>query len=222
MIESTLVIAPHPDDEILGCGGTLLRRKDEGGRLGWLIVTGMTESAAWSEDRIQERNAEIARVATTVGFDEVFDLRLPPACLDQFPVGDLVAKFSGVFKAFNPTEVLVPHRGDVHSDHRVVFDVSAACTKWFRYPTIRRVLAYETVSETEFGLAKETAFQPNFFVDISIYIEKKLEIMAIYKSELADFPFPRSLRAVRALAEWRGANAGYFAAEAFELLRERQ
>jgi LmbE family N-acetylglucosaminyl deacetylase len=142
--------------------------------------------------------------------------------LDQFPVGDLVAKFSGVFKAFNPTEVLVPHRGDVHSDHRVVFDVSAACTKWFRYPTIRRVLAYETVSETEFGLAKETAFQPNFFVDISIYIEKKLEIMAIYKSELADFPFPRSLRAVRALAEWRGANAGYFAAEAFELLRERQ
>ena len=222
MAGKTLIVAPHPDDEILGCGGTLLRRKAEGGVLAWLIVTGMTEQTGWPAERIQRRDAEIKRVAELVGFDQVFNLCLPPAGLDELPMGDLVSTFSAVFTSFAPEEVFVPHRGDVHSDHRVTFDVVAACAKWFRYPSVRRVLAYETVSETEFGLARETAFQPNYFVDIAAYLDRKLEIMTAYPSELGEFPFPRSLRAIRALAEWRGASAGYLAAEAFELLRERQ
>jgi N-acetylglucosamine malate deacetylase 1 len=222
MAGKTLIVAPHPDDEILGCGGTLLRRKEEGGILGWLIVTGMTEQAGWSVEQIQQRDAEIDRVAGLVGFDEVFNLRLPAARLDDLPMGDLVSAFSAVFASFAPEEVLVPHRGDVHTDHRVTFDVVAACVKWFRYPSVQRVLAYETVSETEFGLSRETAFQPNYFVDIAPYLDRKLEIMTAYPSELDEFPFPRSLHAIRALAEWRGASAGYRAAEAFELLRERQ
>jgi LmbE family N-acetylglucosaminyl deacetylase len=218
----TLVVAPHPDDEILGCGGTLLRRKAEGGTLGWLIVTGMTAEAGWPIDRIQQRNDEIKTVAGMIGFDEVFNLGLPPAGLDALPLGDLVSSFSEVFKSFAPEEVFVPHHGDVHSGHRVTFDVVAACAKWFRYPSVRRVLAYETVSETEFGLCREDAFHPNYFVDIEPYHERKLEIMGVYRSELGVFPFPRSVRAMRALAEWRGASAGYMAAEAFQLLRERQ
>jgi LmbE family N-acetylglucosaminyl deacetylase len=126
-----------------------------------------------------------------------------------------------VFKTFQPEEVLVPHRGDVHSDHRVIFDVVSACCKWFRYPSVRRVMAYETVSETEASLARELAFLPNVFVDIGDFLEQKLDIMSVYQSELGAFPFPRSHEAVRALAQWRGASAGYNAAEAFELLRER-
>jgi LmbE family N-acetylglucosaminyl deacetylase len=222
MLGRTLVVAPHPDDEILGCGGTLLRRKAEGGALGWLIVSGMTETAGWSIDRIRARDAEIASVASLIGFDQVFNLRLPASRLDEIPVADQVAAFSAVFKSFAPEEVLVPHRGDVHSDHRITFDAVAACAKWFRYPSVRRVLAYETVSETEFGLSADTMFRPNFFVDIGQYVERKLEIMSVYQSELGEFPFPRSIRAIRALAEWRGSCAGYMAAEAFELLRERQ
>ena len=218
----TLVVAPHPDDEILGCGGTLLRRKAEGGTLAWLIVSGMTEGEGWSLQQIRQRDEEIAKVASMVGFDEVFNLRLPPARLDELPKGSLVSAFSAVFKSFAPEEVLVPHRGDVHSDHRVTYEAVAACAKWFRYPSVRRVLAYEAVSETEFGLSRETAFQPNFFVDIGVYLERKLEIMTVYDSELGEFPFPRSLRAIRALAEYRGSSAGFIAAEAFELLRERQ
>ena len=98
----------------------------------------------------------------------------------------------------------------------------AACVKWFRYPSVRRVLAYETISgKTELGLSLEAVFRPNVFVDISAYLERKLEIMSIYKSEVQDFPFPRSMRAIRSLAEWRGTSAGFQAAEAFELLRER-
>lgn len=218
----TLVIAPHPDDEILGCGGTLLRRKAEGGVLGWLIVTGMDEQSGWSADRIQEREEEISRVASLTGFDNVFNLGLPAARLETLPLREVVAAFSSIFESFKPEELLVPHRGDVHSDHRVTFDTVAACTKWFRYPSVRRVLAYETVSETDFGLSPETVFHPTVFVDIGKYLERKLEILSVYKTELGEFPFPRSIRAVRALAEWRGASAGYQAAEAFELLRERQ
>lgn len=218
----TLVIAPHPDDEILGCGGTLLRRKAEGGVLGWLIVTGMDEKSGWSAERVRQREEEITRVATLTSFDKVFNLGLPATRLDALPMRELVVAFASVFKSFEPDELLVPHRGDAHSDHRVIFDAVVACAKWFRYPSVRRVLAYETVSETEFGLSQETAFHPNFFVDISNYLERKLEIMSVYETELGKFPFPRSIRAVRSLAEWRGAGAGYQAAEAFELLRERQ
>ncbi|MBX9692077.1 MAG: PIG-L family deacetylase, partial [Cyanobacteria bacterium] len=209
MTGRTLVIAPHPDDEILGCGGTLLRRKAEGGALGWLIVTGMDEQSGWSTERIRQREEEISQVASMTGFDQVFKLGLPAAGLETLPLRELVAAFSSVFESFEPEEVLVPHRGDVHSDHRVTFDAVAACTKWFRYPSVHRVLAYETISETEFGLSSETIFNPNVFVDIGEYLDRKLEILSVYKTELGEFPFPRSIRAVRALAEWRGAGAGY-------------
>ena len=116
---------------------------------------------------------------------------------------------------------MIPHRGDVHSDHRIVFDAVTACTKWFRYPSVQRVLAYETVSETEFGLSKEQAFSPNYFVDISRFLTEKLRLMQIYESEISKPPFPRSVEVVKALAIWRGATSGYDAAEAFELLKER-
>ena len=222
MIQRTLVVAPHPDDEVLGCGGTLLRRKAEGGKIGWLIVTGISEAAGWPAERVRLRDEEIGKVGTAFGFDEVFNLRLPTTHLDEIPTSDLVSAISSVFKAFEPDEVLVPHRGDIHSDHRATFDAVAACSKWFRYPSVRRVMAYETVSETEFGMESGSGFRANVYVEIGAYLEKKLEIMQIYRSEIAEFPFPRSVRTVRALAEWRGSNAGWPAAEAFELLRERQ
>lgn len=218
----TLVIAPHPDDEVLGCGGTLLRRGAEGATLGWLIVTAASEAAGWSAAQVRARRSEIDEVRSRLGFAEVFNLALPPARLDTLPIGDLVKRFAEVFKSFEPQEVLMPHRSDSHSDHRVVFDAAAACTKWFRYPSVKRVLAYETLSETDAALDTGAPFRPNVFVDIGEYLDRKVEAMAVYASEVGDFPFPRSAHALRALAAVRGAAAGYAAAEAFELLRERQ
>ncbi len=217
----TLVIAPHPDDEVLGVGGTLLRRKAEGAELAWLIVTGISTANGWNQEQVERRADEIARVTTMFRFDHVFTLDFPTTKLDRIPVGDLVGAISGVFKAFQPEEVFVPHPSDVHTDHRVVFDAAAACTKWFRYRSVKRVLAYETLSETDFGLGTELGFRPNVFVDIAPYLEGKLKAMDIYASEMAAFPFPRSHEALRALAEVRGVASGYHAAEAFQLLRER-
>jgi N-acetylglucosamine malate deacetylase 1 len=134
---------------------------------------------------------------------------------------DLVGSISDVFKTFEPEEVFLPHPADIHTDHRVVFRAVSSCTKWFRYPSVRRVLAYETLSETDFGLGTDQAFRPVVYVDISNFLTKKLEAIDLYASEVGEFPFPRSHQAIRALATLRGAASGYKSAEAFELLRER-
>jgi LmbE family N-acetylglucosaminyl deacetylase len=217
----TLVIAPHPDDETLGAGGLLLRRKAEGGEIGWLIVTEISVSAGWDLSRINQRNEEINRVIKILGFDKVIKLGFPTTQLDRIPISDIVMAMGTEFESFEPEEVLVPHPSDVHTDHRVVFNAVAACTKWFRYPSVKRVLAYETVSETEFGIGAEQGFRPNVFVNIEHYLERKLEAMDVYSSELGAFPFPRSHDAIRALASFRGASSGFKAAEAFQLLRDR-
>lgn len=217
----TIVIAPHPDDEVLGVGGTLLRRKAEGAELAWLIVTGISTANGWKQEQVQRRADEIARVTAMIGFDHVFTLDFPTTQLDSIPVSDLVGAMSSVFKAFQPEEVFVPHPSDVHTDYRMVFDAAAACTKWFRYLSVKRVLAYETLSETDFGLGTDLGFRPNVFIDIAPYLEGKLKAMDIYSSEMAPFPFPRSHEALRALAKVHGAASGYHAAEAFQLLRER-
>lgn len=221
MTVKTLVVAPHPDDEVLGVGGTLLRRKAAGAKVAWLIVTAISVESGWSAGKVKERADEIERVTELFGFSEVFTLNFPTTQLDQVPMSDLVARISDVFKLFEPEEVFIPHPSDVHTDHRIVFDAVASCTKWFRYPSVKRILAYETLSETDFGLGNNQGFRPNVFVDIEPFLEGKLRALDIYASELGVFPFPRSHEAVQALATLRGAASGFKVAEAFELLRER-
>ena len=221
MAQRTLVIAPHPDDELLGCGGTLMRRVSEGGETAWAIVTGMSGHAGFTPERILQREREIERVSELVGFANVFPLGLPPAQLDRLPLADIVEKLGRVLSEFQPDELLIPHGADVHSDHRITFAAATACAKWFRYPAVRRVLAYETPSETEFSLDPGSRFTPNVFVDIGPFLDRKLEAIGVYESELAPHPFPRNIDAIRARAIVHGATAGFAAAEAFQLLRER-
>ena len=217
----TIIVAPHPDDEVLGAGGTLLRRKGEGSIVAWLIVTSISTMHGFSYENVKQRAEEIKRVAGVFGFDAVFELNFPTTQLDRIPMSDLVTAISDVFKSFEPNEVLVPHPADVHTDHGVVFNAVTSCTKWFRYPSVKRVLAYETLSETDFCLGNTQCFRPNVFVNIEPYLEDKLRLMNIYASEMGAYPFPRSHEAIRALASVRGAASGFQAAEAFELLRER-
>jgi LmbE family N-acetylglucosaminyl deacetylase len=218
----TIVIAPHPDDESLGVGGTILRRKAEGGRVAWLIVTTASAKIGWTKDQLDSRRAQVERVSKLYDFDAVFQLDYLTAELDALPMTDLVSSIGQAFKVFEPTEVFVPHPSDVHSDHRVVFDAAVSCCKWFRYPSVKRLLAYETISETEFGVSTVKGFTPNVFVDIEPFFFRKLEIIRIYESEIGEFPFPRSERAIQAMATLRGATSGFQYAEAFELLRERE
>ncbi len=215
-----LVVSPHPDDEVLGVGGTLLRRKAEGESIAWLIMTSISTETGWSSKVVLQRKDEIAQITEHFGFDCVFELDYPTTQLDQIPMNELVSAVSSVIKEYSPDEVFIPHPSDIHSDHRVTFDVVASCTKWFRSPSVKRILAYETLSETEFGLEPNKRFQPNVYVNIEGFLERKLQAMSIYSTEIQKFPFPRSNEAISALAVLRGSNSGCREAEAFELLRE--
>ncbi|WP_115131490.1 PIG-L deacetylase family protein [Synechococcus sp. N26] len=219
----SLIVAPHPDDELLGCGGTLLRRSSHGESVGWLLMTAITKEKGWSTQRVQSRAHEIAQVreGLSIAPHNFFPLDFVATELDQYPISTLVEAISSVFKTFAPEEVLLPHPGDIHSDHRVTFEAASACTKWFRYPSIKRVLTYETISETDFCLnPTENPFLPNLYVDISDQLDTKLKLLNIYKSELGAHPFPRSLESVRSLSVLRGSQMGVFAAEAFQILRQ--
>ena len=198
-----------------------VERDGDVAKVAWLIVSGISVESGWGAEKVGERDDEITRVGELFRFDETFVLEFPTTRLDQRPMSDLGAGISQVFKSFEPEEIFVPHPSDVHSDHRVVFYAVTSCTKWFRYPSIKRVLAYETLSETDFGLGTDKGFCPNVFVDIEQFLDQKLRAMEIYKSEVGAFPFPRSQEAIRALAAVRGVAAGFKAAEAFQLLRER-
>jgi len=219
----TLVVAPHADDELLGCGGTLLRRRDEGAIVGWLLVTTMQPGRDWKPQTVEARRREIELVRSGLGVlpEHLYELGFQTTELDQISAKVLIEKIAGVFAGFQPEEILLPHASDIHSDHRVVFDAAAACSKWFRSPFLKRVMAYETLSETDFALRPDGAFKPTTFVDITPYVERKIKLMQVYQTEMGNHPFPRSEAALRALAELRGAQSGFGGAEAFQLLRER-
>ena len=216
---TVLVVGPHPDDELLGCGGSILRWKSEGTRVAWCLVTSLHNSPeAQERQRIQ---VEAARKFLGLSASEFFWLAFPAADLDQVPTRELVGRLHDVFLECQPRTLLIPFGNDVHSDHRVVHEAAVAASKWFRQSSVERVLAYETLSETEQAMDSQHAFIPNVFVDIEPWLQPKLDVLGVYQQELEDFPFPRSLDAVEALAKFRGTTAGFKAAEAFMLLRER-
>jgi N-acetylglucosamine malate deacetylase 1 len=216
-----VVVAPHPDDETLGCGGVLLRHKAEGDEIHWLIMTSMNVDAGYNNERIDSRASEIKKVSEAYGFSSAHQAKFLTTELDTLPKKDLVNEVSRYFNSVKPDTVYVPFYNDIHSDHRAVFEAVSACTKSFRYPFLHRVRAYETLSETEFCIEQGHAgFQPNLWIDITGYIDQKIEIMNIYQGEMNEHPFPRSEQNIRALSLFRGARVGVENAESFMSLLE--
>ena len=214
-----LVIAVHPDDETLGCGGTLLKHKASGDEVHWLICTTIDKTNSY----YKTREDELKMVADAYKFNSVNNLRLKTMQVDEYGMSSLIDKISNVINTIKPNIIYLPFKGDVHSDHRKIFEASYSCTKSFRYPFIKKIYMMEILSETEFAPStKEDSFIPNTFVDISAYFEKKIEIMKIFKSEISIHPFPRSERNLKSLATLRGATAGCEYAESFVLLKEIQ
>jgi LmbE family N-acetylglucosaminyl deacetylase len=220
-MNNILCVAPHPDDETLGCGGTLLKHKDNGDKIYWLIMTNILTEEGYDKVKIEERQQEIDNVAREYGFEDIFKLDLPTTKLDIIPKRQIIEAVSNVINKIKPEEIYLPNRSDVHSDHKITFDSVISSTKTFRCPLIKKILMYETISETEFAPPfQDNAFMPNSFSDIFEFINKKLSIMKIYSTELGAHPFARSLDNLKALAMYRGATAGVNYAESFMLLKE--
>ena len=216
-----LVISPHPDDETLGCGGTILKHRDLGDEIYWLIITNVDIKNGWDKDIINKHQKEIETVAGMYGFEKTFKLDYPTAKLDIIPIQEIIESISKVIFEIKPEVIYLPNCSDVHTDHQITFKATYSCTKNFRYPFLKKILMYETLSETEFAPAlPENTFIPNVFVDITNYFEKKLEIFKIYKSEVMAEPLPRSLEVIEAFDKFRGSRISKKYAEAFVLLEE--
>lgn len=219
-MKKILVIAPHPDDEILGVGGTILKNINEGNEVHVVIVTkGLFP--LFNPDIIEQTRAEAKRCHEIVGIKNTYFLDFPSTMLDTTPKYKINAALLEIVESIAPQEVYIPHSGDMHFDHGIVAEAAMVTLRPKYGFSPDAIYAYETLSETGWNLPDaNSSFVPNVFVDISDYIDKKLSALSIYESQLEEFPAARSIQAVSSLAAYRGALANVKAAEAFMLIRE--
>lgn len=221
-----LVFAPHPDDEILGCGGTIARYISEGHEAYVCVVTSprppiYDNAAAIKNGWPHVMYPEIRKAHETLGIKETFFLQFPCVLLENEPRNVVNGKVDEVIRKTEPDIVFIPHFGDMQKDHAIVSEAVMVAVRSKNAYAPQYVYSYECLSETEWNIPHPAnAFVPNTFIDISGHLPKKLEAMKCYVSQLARFPNPRSLGAIEALAKLRGSTAGFEAAEAFMLIRE--
>ncbi|MBQ9387070.1 MAG: PIG-L family deacetylase [Lachnospiraceae bacterium] len=223
---NVLVFAPHPDDEILGCGGTMARHIKDGDEVSVCIVTSgkppvYDDSEAVKNGWPHALYPEVKKSHELLGIKETVFLQLPCVLLEQQPRHEVNAKIAEVVTRLRPDVVYIPHFGDMQKDHQAVVDAVMVAVRPKGAHRVKTVYAYETLSETEWNVPHAgKTFIPNTFVNIEDFLEKKIEAMECYQSQLGDFPSPRSVDALRALAMLRGSTMGAKAAEAFALVRE--
>lgn len=211
-----LIVAPHPDDEVLGCGGTISKHVAEGDEVVLCIVT-KTFPPEWSEDFHESRLVEIEKSRVTLGISKIFSLDFETAMLDSIPQKNVNSKLIDIVEKCNPDIMYIPFKGDLHTDHRVVFE-SCLVSVRPRGHCPKKVLAYETLSETSWG-SHISPFVPNYYVNIEKHLNNKLDAMRAYKSEIKEWPDQRSLESIEIHAKSRGSEIGLKAAEAFMLVR---
>jgi len=193
-----LIVAPHPDDEVLGCGGTIARLGQEGFDIHVLIVT-TAYAPDWSEEFIKNRKREIKEAHRILGVRKTHFLNYPTAKLDTISRKKINSDLAKIIEKIKPDIVFLPFKGDLHHDHRIIFEASLVALRPASF-RIKKILSYETLSETEWGQELYT-FKPNIYFDITNTFEKKVQAIKAYLSELREFPHPRSIEAIEALAK---------------------
>lgn len=219
-LSPALVIAPHPDDEVLGCGGTMARIAAEGGIVDVAVVT-RGYAPRFESAQVDQVRDEAKSAHRQLGVRDTHFLDLPAAELDQLPHADLNAAIARIVSDLKPATIFIPFVGDLHLDHRLVFEAAlvAVRPRGDAYP--RCILAYETLSETNWSAPTlAPAFHPNVFIDISDHLDAKLAAFSCFASQVREFPDERSLTTIEALARLRGSTVTRSAAEAFMLIRE--
>lgn len=215
-----LVVAPHPDDEVLGCGGVMARHAAAGDEV-YVTVVGRGIPEKFSDESVARSRGELVEAHRVLQVTDCRFLDFPVPRLDTVPGHELADALGGLISEWQPHTMYLPHHGDIHTDHYHVHTAGLVAARPLAGCPVRRVLAYETLSETEWARpTPDTVFQPTVFVDIEPFLEQKVEAMACYQSKLVAPPHPRSLETIRSLAHLRGSTAYLAAAEAFMLVRE--
>lgn len=218
-MKNILVIAPHPDDEVLGCGGVMKKYAGAGDHVYVLIVTRGTPKL-YNDERIENVRKEAKEAHHILGVKETIFLDFPAPELDTVPEADISRAITEVITKLNIHVVFLPHRGDIHQDHRIVFNAGLVASRPTGKYSVKEIYSYETLSETEWAAPfADDAFIPTKFINITGQMDFKLQAMKCFKSQLRAFPGSRSLEAIDALAKFRGATVGFERAEAFMTIR---
>jgi LmbE family N-acetylglucosaminyl deacetylase len=224
----TLVVAAHPDDEVLGCGGTMARIAFEGGEVQTIFLTDGESSRYFAEDiesrelslRIQSRIKAADAAAKILGSLPPKFLNFPDNQLDSIPLLEIVRLIETEISRFQPSRVITHHVGDLNIDHQLTYEAVLVATRPQGGCPVKELLSFEIPSATEWRPAGNgPSFSPNLFVNIDTFEKQKLAALNSYKSEMKEFPHPRSIDAISALMRWRGATSMLDFAEAFILNR---
>ena len=220
-----LIIAAHPDDETLGCGGTIARHAVNKEHVHILILgEGITSRSPENKDnngqisKLQENSRKAAKIlgASSVSFES-----FPDNMFDSVPLLDIIKIIEHYIQKYNPHTIYTHHGGDLNIDHTITFRAVLTAARPTPKSSINNIYCFETLSSTDWSLGKvKQCFEPNLFIDITDFINIKVKAMEEYKSEICKFPHPRSLQAINALAMQRGSMAGLQYCEAFSIIRE--
>ena len=215
-----LVIAPHPDDEVLGVGGTIAKRAGEGHEVYVCVVT-KAFPPLFSEEIVEQARTECREADQALGVIETSFLDFPAVTLETVPRYELNGGIAKTIQRIKPDEVYIPHRGDMQLDHKMIVDAAMVALRPKYEHVVKRIYAYETLSETGWDLPNTVnEFIPTVYEDITDTLDRKLKAINLFQSQIEAFPAARSIGAIEALARYRGATVGVRAAEAFSLVRE--
>ena len=216
-----LIIAPHPDDEILGLGGTISKLSSQGHKVTVLTVSGHLPPL-YKKEVFVEHKRQTIEAHKIIGAHKSIFLEIPATFVKDQPVAELNGKIYEVLKNTQPKIVFLPFP-DRHIDHKVIFASSMVVIRPLHDSKCVELSAcYEVLSETHWNApAIEPVFNPNITVDITDHMETKLSALSCFKGEIMPFPGPRSIEAVEALAKFRGTQAGFAYGESLQLIRMR-
>ncbi len=215
-----LVFAPHPDDEILGCGGTMIKHIEKGDEVYVCIVT-KGVLPLFRPEGTEKTRGEARRCHQFIGVKKTIFLDFPAVMIDKENRYEVNGKILGVITEVKPDEVYIPHWGDMQKDHQIVAEACMVALRPKYEPKVKRIYSYETMSETAWNAPSvQNEFIPNVYVDITEALNLKLEALRFFESQISPFPDARSIESVEALAKYRGALMHVGAAEAFMLIRE--
>jgi LmbE family N-acetylglucosaminyl deacetylase len=218
-MKKKLIIAPHPDDEVLGAGGVIKKFSKEGHEVYVLVIT-RGSPKYYSDEKIQNVRKEALEAHKILGVKQTVFLDFHAPELDITSNADISRAISKYISNWKITDLFIPHRGDIHNDHRKVFEASLVAARPVGNFTVKAIYAYETLSETEWAAPfSDDAFIPNHFENISDTMSYKFEAMKCFKSQIRDFPSTRSLETIESLAKFRGSTVGFNRAEAFMTIR---
>ena len=225
MMRQILVVAAHPDDEVLGCGGTIAKLVDEGASVHVAFLADGVLSREGDESEqskaIDARRLAARQCCDILGVESITFGDFPDNMMDSVPLLNIVKKVEELVDKYNPDTVFTHHGGDLNIDHQRVHEAVVTASRPQNDLPIKTLLFFEVPSSMEWQLpGRVPLFAPNWFVDISNTVERKIRAFEVYAEELRDWPHPRSIKGVEYLARWRGATVGFGAAEAFSLGRE--